>query len=507
MEPTEQSAAPAAIPAAGWEAEGLDRVLSDHALWVASEGREGRRADLTNADLAGAALAGRNLSRALLTGADLSGADLSEAVLDGARMIRARLVGADLLGASMVEANLTWANLKNARLAAARLTGACLADADLTGARLRGADFTNADLEGADLRGAELAATVMNGTDLTGTRFDAPGGNAHVDAAYEAEAVLDSHHHEPVTVSELPDADLEDHHGPATVAPAAPAPAAAAVRPEAEPGPAPGRADVLAAILAAHARWLETRGAEGRRADLGGFDLRGLSLAGADLTGADLGTARFLTAPQLAGADLTGARLPEVVARFPDLERARSLATLARRLLVAQVLLCLYTLLVVAADTGRSLASGLAALRLPVLEVVVPVFWFHLGAPLMVLALYGWLQIYLVRMFEALGRLPAVFPDGTPLDRQADPWLVTGLVRAHVPRLKARRPPLWRMQQALGAAVAWGAAPATLIFLWGAFAPRGGAPAALYQAAVACAAFAFGVHTRLLVRRALRTPR
>jgi len=496
MEPVEQSDAPA--PAGGWEASGLQEALDDHARWVASEGREGRRADLTNADLSGASLARFNLSRAFLTGADLSGADLSEAILDGARMVRTRLVGTDLLGASLVETNLTWANLKNARLAAAVLTGACLADADLTGARLRGADFTNADLEGADLRGAELTGTVMNGTDLTGALFDAPAGDAHVDEAYEADAVLDAHH-EPMTVSELPDADLEDHHhGPATAAPARPP------RAPAESAAPPRRADVLAAILEAHGRWLATGGAEGRRADLGGFDMRGLTLAGADLTGADLATARFLTAPQLAGTDLTGARLPEPVARFVDLDRARGLATMARRLLVVLVLLCAYTVLVLATDTGRPLAGGLAALRLPVVEVVVPVFWFHLGAPLVVLALYGWLHLYLTRMFEALGRLPAVFPDGVPLDRRADPWLVTGLIRAHVPRLKAWRPPLWWAQQALVVAVAWGMAPATLVFLWGAYAPRGGVPAAAYHAAVACAAFGFGLYTRLLVRRVLR---
>jgi len=499
VEPVKQSEAPADSEPA--EANGLSTALADHALWVASGGREGCRADLTDADLSGATLAGRDLSRAVLTGANLSGADLSEAVLDGARMIRARLVGADLLGASMVEANLTWANLKNARLASAIFRGACLADSDLTGARMRGADFTNADLEGADLRGAELTGTVMNGTDLTGTVFDAPAGDDHVDAAYEADAVLDTDH-EPLPISELPDADLEDAHG---VQHGVHAAAPAMERPA--PVAPPSRADVLAAILDAHGRWLATDGAEGRHADLGGFDLRGLTLAGADLVGADLATARNLTTSQLAGADLTGARLPEAVARFPDLERVRALATLGRRLLVALVLLCAYTVLVLASDAGRSLGGGLAALRLPVVEVMVPVFWFHLGAPLAILTLYAWLHLYLVRMFDALGRLPAVFPDGTPLDRRVDPWLVTGLVRAHVPRLKSRRPPLWWAQQALAVAVAWGVAPATLIFLWGAYAPRGGVPAAGYHAAVASAAFAFGLYTRLLVRRALRPAR
>jgi uncharacterized protein YjbI with pentapeptide repeats len=499
----------------------LEAVLEAHARWLASGGRRGRRAELADADLSGADLAGRNLTRAILAGTDLSGADLSEAVLDHARMIRARLGGADLLGASLVEADLTWATLSGARMGSAVLIGACLAEADLTGARLKGADFTNADLEGADLRGADLAGTVMNGTDLTGTVFDAaPATDAGMDAAYEAEEVFE-HHDEAVAVSELPDADLEEHAEAAEAervgaeawvgAAPSPAPEPVAAPPEPHPAPSaapiyatyPDRARALAAVLEAHARWLASGGSRGERAGLAGFDLEGLSLRHADLRRADLGGAENLAPAALAGADLAGAALPEG-ARFPDLERVAALSRRAGRLFILLLAACLYTALAIGAGAGRPLAAGTAALRLPLLGTDVPVLWFYGGAPVVVLALYLWLQLYLQRMWEALGRLPARFPDGRALDEACDPWLPAGTVRAHLPRLAGARPPLLRLQRVLSAVLLWGVAPATLAFLWGGFLLRVGPWESAFHALVAAAAFGFALHAHLLARRTLR---
>lgn len=493
----------------------LEATLEAHAAWLASEGRRGRRADLTDAELSGADLSGRNLTRAILAGADLSGADLSEAVLDHARMIRARLGGADLLGASLVEADLTWTDLSGARMASAVLTGACLAEADLTGARLKGADFTNADLEGADLRGADLAGTVMNGTDLTGTVFDAaPATDARMDAAYEAEEVFE-HHDEPVAVSELPDADLEEPEeaervGAEAWVAATPPPSTGRPAPVPPPTPSPApvyathpdRARALAAVLDAHAAWLAS-GARGERARLRGFDLDGLSLRHADLRRADLTGVENLAPDALAGADLAGAVPPEAAAGFPDLDRVAGLSRRAGRLFVLLLAACFYTVLAIAAGAGQPLAVG-TALRLPLVGTPVPVLWFYVGAPVVVLVLYLWLQVYLQRMWEALGRLPARFPDGRALDEACDPWLPAGVVRAHLPRLAGRRLPLLGLQRVLAAALLWGAAPATLAFLWGAFLLRVGPWESAFHAGVAAAAFGFALHAHLLARRTLR---
>ena len=92
----------------------LDRILSEHAKWLAGDG--GGRADLRDADLR----------------------------------------DADLRGANLRRADLWRANLQDADLRDANLRGADLRDADLRGADLRDADLRGADLRGADLRGTDL---------------------------------------------------------------------------------------------------------------------------------------------------------------------------------------------------------------------------------------------------------------------------------------------------------------------------------------------------------------
>ena len=100
----------------------IKKVLDQHLLWIRTDGEEGKRANLTGADLSGADLSGANLTRANLTGADLTRANLSGADLSGANLTRANLTGADLSGANLTRANLTRADLSGADLSRANLT-------------------------------------------------------------------------------------------------------------------------------------------------------------------------------------------------------------------------------------------------------------------------------------------------------------------------------------------------------------------------------------------------
>jgi uncharacterized protein YjbI with pentapeptide repeats len=133
----------------------IQKALDDHHLWVESEGRRGRRADLRRFDLKGADLFGSNLKSANLAGAGLPSADLSDSDLENAG-----LENADLTGAS-----LAWANLRHANL-----RSACLRGADLRWADLRRADLSGADLSGANLSGADLNDAVLNGAGVLGAR-------------------------------------------------------------------------------------------------------------------------------------------------------------------------------------------------------------------------------------------------------------------------------------------------------------------------------------------------
>ena len=133
--------------------EGLAAILEEHARWLASDGQDGRRAVLTQANLARCDLNGCALQRA-----DFAGADLRDATL----------IGADLRGT-----DLTDCHLQGAILESANLEGALLVRAQLCGARLQGIHgLARAQLRDANLDDAlGLTADDIAGADLTGVRL------------------------------------------------------------------------------------------------------------------------------------------------------------------------------------------------------------------------------------------------------------------------------------------------------------------------------------------------
>ena len=84
----------------------LREILTQHVLWLDSDGFQGRRANLP----------GMSLTRADLRGANLAGANLFEAELREADLFEANLWGADLSGADLRGADLTGVNLAGAQL-------------------------------------------------------------------------------------------------------------------------------------------------------------------------------------------------------------------------------------------------------------------------------------------------------------------------------------------------------------------------------------------------------
>ena len=151
-------------------AEKLQEILRKHKLWLNGE-PDGKKADLSGADLYRANLTGANLTMANLTEADLSGANLTRANLTEADLSGANLYRANLTGANLTMANLSGANLYRANLTGANLTGANLTRADLTGADLTGADLSGADLYRANLTGANLTMANLTEADLSGANL------------------------------------------------------------------------------------------------------------------------------------------------------------------------------------------------------------------------------------------------------------------------------------------------------------------------------------------------
>jgi uncharacterized protein YjbI with pentapeptide repeats len=257
----------------------------DHTVFFAADMQE---ADLSECSLRRADLRGACLRGADLTGADLFEADLREgsiAAVDrgrGLRLLEHTTRVSEAQGATLVGANLERSKLSGVIAVRADFTDAILKDAKLVranlkqcamnGVNLAGADLSGADLSGADLRDAVLVGATIYGCNTTDARMDG--------ALTDQPSGRD--------ISELPYAEM----------------------------------------VAAHALWCETEGAEGSPSAFDGADLRALkSVKGYNLTALSAKGAVFygldMEGVQLQGAHLEGADLRACNLRRADLRGAR----------------------------------------------------------------------------------------------------------------------------------------------------------------------------------------
>ena len=165
----------------------LSDMLRSHAAWLASNGKEGQRFDITGYDLRRSAV----FARATLTlmrgvGAMLYAMDFSDAQLQSADLREADLRHANFMAADMRGCDLNKAKLNNAgmqgvqlqplvlnegRAIATDLSGAALRYVNFSGASLRQVNFRNADLSYANLQGCDLTDADLTGATLEGARL------------------------------------------------------------------------------------------------------------------------------------------------------------------------------------------------------------------------------------------------------------------------------------------------------------------------------------------------
>lgn len=307
----------------------------------------------------------------------------------------------------VVRSHAEWLETGGKRGRRASLANATLKGINLRGTILREASLVGADLAGADLRDADLVAVTLRNANLQGACLE--GAN--------------------LSRAELRGARFQD-------------------------------ADLGGANL---------RGANLRVADLKGCDLAGAILHEADLQDANLREARGLEGGQLGGANVAGAALPDAILKFEGLANVQEASKNAQNVLASILLLCAYTWLTIASTNDAQLVNNAApaSSRLPILGTDIPLIRFYLIVPPLLLCLYFYFHLTLQRLWEELAALPAVFPDGHPLDRKSYPWLLSGLIRIHVVRLRQARTPLVRWQAWLSIVLGWALVPATLVLVWG----------------------------------------
>ncbi|MCA9241515.1 MAG: pentapeptide repeat-containing protein, partial [Planctomycetales bacterium] len=247
-------------------------------------------------------------------------------------------------------------------------------------------------------------------------------------------------------------------------------------------------ADELARWRAEHPQEpLSLAGADLTEANLSGADLTGVDLSGAVLDGASFADARLhdavlrgaslrranlsaaegLLPNQLAGADLTGASLPESisVARMEEAAKLGDNADHARMIFLWMLGGCAFVWLMLISTTQLQLLANDGVVHLPLFDVDAPSSVFFLAGPFLLIAVFYYMHVYMQRMWETLASLPAVFPDGEPIDRKAHGWMLLGLVRWRWKRLRGR-PSMFLAQTALSLLLGWGLAPITVFAVW-----------------------------------------
>jgi uncharacterized protein YjbI with pentapeptide repeats len=277
----------------------------------------------------------------------------------------------------------------------------------------------------------------------------------------------------------------------------------------------------LESILQAHAHWIASAGHEGHRAvltaaRLANCDLRGRLLQQADLTGADLrhadltdccleaaalehadltgarlirarldgarlqGVRGFasaqlrdaslegvlgLTADDIAGADLTGVRLPAALADLDRIGHLGAIAGIARPLYLFVLLVNVFILLTVFSTPDVSIFTNAPSAVMPNLSTAIPaasLFWI---APLILVVVWAYQHLYMLRFWQRLAGLPDRLPDGSPIEHSAHPWMFVDLVAAR------RGMPAMGLRETVLIFLMWGAVPATLLAIWWRYLP------------------------------------
>lgn len=115
---------------------------------------------------------GADLSEARIRWARLAGASFSTSLLIGAHLTESDLTRASFAGAGLEGAELLAVRARAASFAEARLMGATLAGADLLGARFEGADLRLADLSAANLFQAEFWRAALTDMECVGANVE-----------------------------------------------------------------------------------------------------------------------------------------------------------------------------------------------------------------------------------------------------------------------------------------------------------------------------------------------
>src|SRR5580704_513865 len=227
----------------------------------------------------------------------------------------------------------------------------------------------------------------------------------------------------------------------------------------------------------------DLRGASLVQADLRESNLLGADFKGANLEGASLDGAAGLHTKQLAGASLLWAALPTSVSEFEGQHLAEQRARQCYRLFIATMVACALSVLRIATTRDVLFLRGAPLVPIPNLGAALPISGFFVVAPVMIFGMFLYLHVSMERLWERLIELPAIFPDGRPVDRSG-PWLLMTLFRRRFHGWTGNQASPSVLESTIPLLLAYAVVPATLLMFWARYLVMQDLRAAMLQIAV-----------------------
>lgn len=249
---------------------------------------------------------------------------------------------------------------------------------------------------------------------------------------------------------------------------------------------------------------VDFRDAPLRGADFKGSSLRDSDFRGADLREADFTDAKGLLPTKLAGAHLADAVLPANIPDFGDLKALDEASKNARTLFITTLGACVYSWLTIATTTDSALLVNNVSSPLPVISTLIPIVTFYYFSPLVLLCLHIYFLFCLQAVWNLLARLPAVFPDGIPLERKSFPWLLTDIVVFHFRHLRRNLTLLSYTQRILSVFLGWYLVPVTLVMFWFRYLPARDLSGTLWHIVIIALELFFAISLHTLAIATLR---
>ena len=165
------------------------------------------------------------------------------------------------------------------------------------------------------------------------------------------------------------------------------------------------------------------------------------------------------------GADLTGAKFYDDKHYASEIKYVSELSKNAKPVFILIISACLFVWLTISTTKDIDYFINASVASLPIIGTEISTVGFYLISPLILLGIYVYFHVYLQRIWESLGRLPAIFATGRCLDRSVYPWLLIGSIYDYFPVLKAHRPYLASLQIYICFIGAWALVPITVLSL------------------------------------------